>query len=106
MNKTYDPHAHGFVTINHPTAKHGEGWDGTFEIILHTGNRVWVGANYAHERTPEIFQVGDGQSKGYDADGNCVLSVPAAWCKFYTMEEAESIEQCIDADDRLLSYAR
>jgi hypothetical protein len=104
MSKQYDPMIHTHAIIKHPTAKRGEGWDGCFGIVLHTGERVWVGASHAHERTPEILQVSDGTSNGYDVHGNCVLSVPAAWCQFYPPEEADGIEQCIDADGCFRTY--
>jgi hypothetical protein len=104
MAKEYSRYDHTHVTVNHPTAKRGEGWDGAHGIILHTGTRVWVHASYAHERTPEIKQVGDGENTGFDQDGNCILSVPASWCSYYTVEEAEQIERLIDADEELLSY--
>jgi len=100
MSKTYDDYTHTHVMISHPTAKRGEGWDGAFEIILHTGNRVWIGASYAHERTPEVLQVGDGTTDAFDRHGNCVLSVPAQWCHFYTGEEISDIEAAIDAEER------
>ena len=108
MATKYDKYEHTHVTINHPHGRvaQREGWDGTHEIVLHTGEFVWVAGNYAHAPHPDIRQVGDTRNNGYDEDGNCVLSVPASWCKFYTPEEANCIEECIHADEQLLSYAR
>ena len=112
MAADYNHYTHTHVTVNHPKAKPeddrwlNEAWDGTFGIILHTGDRVWVPGHYCHLGHPDVIQVGDGTCKGYDQDGNCILSVPASWCKFYTPEEAECIERCIDTDQQLLEYAR
>ena len=113
MSKTYDPHIHTFVTVNHPKNPKGdgtgwdnEGWRGCFEIVLHTGKHVWVPASCWHEGHPDVKRVGDSRDNGYDDNGCCILSVPAEWCQYYTNEEAHSIEMCIDADERLLSYAR
>ena len=110
MATKYDPHIHTHATINPPKRLDSEYADDLFrmpeEIILHTGERVWIPACYMTLGThPDIIQVGDGH-KGFDQDGNCVVSIPASWCRYYTPEEAENIVQCIDADDRLLSYAR
>lgn len=105
MSKEFSIYEHTHVTVKHPTAKRGEGWDGTHEIILHTGKRVWIGASYAHERTPEILQVGDGTPDGFDQTGNCVLSIPAEWCDYYSPEDAEQIERALDADERLMGHA-
>jgi hypothetical protein len=82
------------------------GWHGTFVIVLHSGEFVWVAASYFHEGHPDIKRIGDGRNKGYDEHGNCILSVPAEWCEYYTAEEANGIDECIAADDRLLRYAR
>jgi hypothetical protein len=105
MSDTFNDMEHTFVTVKHPTAKRGEGWDGPFDIILHTGERVWIHGSYSHELTPEILQVGDGTPHAYDRQGNCVFSVPAAWCKYYTGLEAEDIMQAMDDDDTLMGHA-
>lgn len=110
MAKVYDGHQHTHVFVTHPKSK-GEddrwmddGWHNTFPIIMHTGEFVWVPGSYAHEGHPLIKRIGDGRNKGYDEYGNCILSVPAEWCSYYTEKEAGHIEACIDADDRLLGY--
>lgn len=42
-----------------------------------------------------------------DIDGGCLVKVPADHIKgFYTNAEAECIMRCMEADQRLLSYAR
>ena len=110
MATEYNKYAHTHVTINHIKAAKddswcNEAWEGTHEIILHTGDRVWVLGCYMHLGHSDVIQVVDGQNKGFDEDGNCILSVPAAWCKYYSYKEAEDIEQCIYADAQLLSYA-
>lgn len=107
MTKTYNKHEHAFVMLEHPTAKRGEGWDQPFEIVLYSAGRVWVPGSYAHERHHDMIQVGDGLSNGFDADGNCIYSVPVSWVTdWYTPAEAEAICMCMDEDEKLLSYAR
>jgi hypothetical protein len=109
---------HMFVTVTHPKMeKRGqpghdesgpywqdEAWKGVFSIVLATGDFVWVQADYSAEGHPEVMRVGDGREKGYDHHGGCVLSVPAAWCEYWTEEEANSIMMAQDADERLLDY--
>ena len=75
------------------------------QIVLDTGDYVWVATSYADDTPEGVVQVGDGRSTGYSGDGQRILSVPAAWCKFLTDEEAECIDRCMEADARLLSYA-
>lgn len=86
------------------------GWEGAFGIVLDTGDYVWVQASYAHgePRGVEVVKRPTGtESKDYhDRQGNLILAVPAAWCKFYTPEEAEALEMAIHADSMMLSYAR
>lgn len=108
MAKEYNKYEHTHVTFNIPGKAQGEcSWDGTFEIVLFTGKFVWVSGSYAHHIYPGIEQVGDGRSNGYDVDGNCVLSVPVELVHgYWTAEEAEHIERALEADDRLLNYAR
>ncbi len=103
MAKVYNQYEHTFVCVSHPN--HSDGWE-VHEIVLHTGSRVWIGGCYSMENHPEVKRVGDGTDNGYDDFGNCILSVPADWCSFYTCEEADQIMACIDADEKLLSYAR
>jgi hypothetical protein len=110
-SKSYDKYSHTHVTINVP--ENGrcadfieQAWEGVQEIALHTGTHVWFPGSYMHVgQHADVRQVGDGRTKGYDDDGNCIISVPAEWCKFWTSEEADCIEQARDADARLLSYA-
>jgi hypothetical protein len=113
MSDTYDSNIHPFVTIKHPKGKPNgqeewidDAWQGVFQIVLHTSAHVWVANCYAAEGHQEVKRVGDGRSNGYDQHGACILSVPAAWCKYWTEEEANNIMQAIDADERLLGYAQ
>jgi hypothetical protein len=111
MSKVYSDYDHTHVVVHHPKAGKDdkwdhEGWRSTFPIVLHTGKQVWVMGSYSHEGHPEVKRVGDSRDAGYDVHGNCILSVPADWCHYFTETEAQAIEQMIDADDRLLSYAR
>jgi hypothetical protein len=106
---------HSWVLIKHPRELRGiegeaqwtdEGWQYPMPILLHTDTEVWIEGSYSMEGHPEVKHVGDGRSKGYDQHGNCILSVPASWCMYYTEEEANSIVECMDADERLLRYAQ
>lgn len=106
MSTAYSKFEHTHVTINHPDK--ADGWNRPMPIALHTGTHVWIAGCYAMQGHSAVIQVGVGgpPSTAYDEDGNCILAVPAAWCRYWTPEEAEGIEQCMDADERLLSYAR
>jgi hypothetical protein len=117
MTKQYDYLTHLWVQVAHPPAhvdlrKGGdgwsdEGWHGPQRIVIHAGERVWIEGCYSMEGHPEVVRIGDGLTNGYDEQGNCLLSVPAAWCvAFYTDKEAEDVMLCMDADERLLGYAR
>jgi len=98
---------HTWVSIKHPTLGYSLFEGGPRPIVLHTGPRVWVsGCAFDPLAADGVVQVGDGTSAAFDEDGNCVLSVPAEWCVYHTDEEAQGIEQCLDADERLLAYAR
>lgn len=115
MSEKYDYTQHTHVLVNHPKCPipgfaHekspdepywvDDAWRGTFEIALFVGTHVWITSSYAAEGHPDVVRVG----KKYGPNGECILAVPTAWCRFYTPAEAEGIEMCIDADDRLLSY--
>jgi len=76
------------------------------EIIHDTGSRVWVGSSYADELPEGVVPVGDGLTNGYDLDGGRIVSLPVEWCTFLSAEEAENIEKMIEADERLMDYAR
>jgi hypothetical protein len=82
-----------------------DGWDAPMDIVLDTGKTVWVSGCYSHGLPKGVVQVECAGEK-FDRAGNCILSVPADWCAFYTADEAHGIEQCMEADARLLSYAR
>ena len=85
-----------------------DGWlfDGHPVLVVHdTSDRVWIGCSYADDLPSEVKPVGDTLNNGYDVVGNRIVSVPAEWCTFVSDEDAENIESCIDADDRLRGYA-
>ncbi len=118
MANEYQREVHCFVTIKAPQGAKAlfdkdEGLDydeplfGPHEITLITNERVWFKGDYHFLGLyEELRAVTDGSSKSLGEDGECILSVPRSWCKFYTDEEAESIARCMDADQDLLSYAR
>jgi len=74
------------------------------QVVHDTGKKVWVGSSYSDEWPEEVKPVGDGSDKGYDTNGNCLVSVPVTWCTFYTEQDANNIIQCIEADVTLISY--
>jgi hypothetical protein len=108
MSKSYNPYEHTFVVIRHG------GLDTCPRQIVHhvpsplaaVAARVWTGANHVEELPPGAVVVGDGLTNGFDQDGNLIISIPSSWCSFHTDEEAQTIIECIEADDRLLSNAR
>jgi hypothetical protein len=111
MSKVYNEHDHTHVVVHHPDRKDTSNiayhaWRGTFPILLHTGNHVWIVGSYSHEGHSDVKRVGTEFDKGYDEHGNCILVVPAEWCHYFTEKEAKTIEHMIDADDRWLRYAR
>ena len=113
MATSYDFRDHSWVVVKHPQSQKSpelywedEAWRGPHQIVLHVGTHVWIANSYAGEGHPEVKRVGDGRSNGYDEQGCCVLSVPAAWCTYYNHQEAESIERCMAIDNDLLAYAR
>jgi hypothetical protein len=122
MAKEYNHHEHDFVTVSLPVSRipgynelTGDDlvemkrvvktWECPLEIALHVGPQVWVYGFFAMKvDLPEIKQVGDGCSNGFDRDGNCIYSVPASWCEFYTESEAEQKIAALDAAEQLRSY--
>ena len=112
---TYHPLVHHWVFFgNRPFMNEPENEEYASEffctpclIALHTGDRIWVDANYAMVGIhPDILQVGDGH-KGFDEVGNCIISIPASWAKIYlTVEEAEAAFMMIEIDAQLMAFAR
>jgi hypothetical protein len=99
------------VMVSHPDDSENperyirEAWTSPMTIVLDVGERVWVAASYSHEGHPEVKRIGSGDDDGYDMHGNCVLSIPASWCRFITDEEANQIVEIQDADEYLRSCA-
>jgi hypothetical protein len=104
---TYDLHQHTHAIVE------GLSFDQRLmEIVHHSGQgdklRIWLMASYAdnvHD-TPGLRAVHEDDTDGYDTEGNVIVSVPAASCKFYTDEEAHQIEELQAINAKLLSYAR
>lgn len=97
MSKSYDPHIHCFVMVDGPN-------NYPMPIVLHTGKRVWIDGSYADE-IPGAVRVNDGTGNDFDETGNCILSIDANICTYYDENEAENIDRCIEADDKLIAYA-
>lgn len=71
------------------------------EVVMMYSCSVVVHASYADELN--LFE----RHTELDIDGNCHATMLVTdGTKLYTEEEADSIAQCIDADQQLLSYAR
>jgi hypothetical protein len=79
---------------------------GPRHVVLDTGAYVWVDGSYSDELPEGVKRITDGRSEGYSGNGDCLLSVPADWCTFYSAAEADSIEQCTQADADMLANAR
>ncbi|RPH74006.1 hypothetical protein EHM76_04365 [bacterium] len=107
MADIYHPQVHTFVMVKYPDPKH-PGWKDPFEIILHTGERVWIRATYLEvdESVTDVTFVTDSRGPVYDSEGGCLLSIPASWCKYYDDKETESIVMCMEEDAKLLRYAQ
>jgi len=63
---------------------------GPYPVILDVGSFIWIPASQDITAIPEVQLVTDGRSSGLDGDGNCIASVPAAWCSF--ISEAQAID--------------
>jgi hypothetical protein len=87
-SKTYEM-GHSCVRI--------DGLDGLWGILLHTGDRVWVQASQS-EIGADRIQLSDGISNGFDRDGNCIISVPASVCLYFTQAEADAAAEMAAVD--------
>ncbi len=93
-NKSYHPQAHTSVKV--------EGLDFIRTIILVTNTQVWIGVTFSDfNNLPKGSMVMASDDEGYS-----LVTVPKDCCLYYTDQEADDIQQGIDADDRLLRYAR
>jgi hypothetical protein len=107
-SKIYNSEIHNFVIIDHPKSPkanmtregwwNDEAWEGAFEIVHHTREYVWVLLNYCAEGHSEVKRVGDARNNGYDEYGNCVLSVPVAWCRYLSSDDAEAMARELDPE--------
>lgn len=104
MDSTYDPNIHTFVMFN-PGSQTDANLCVLTDIILYTGDRVWIIATQASVSS-EALLISDGLNNGFDYRGQCLLSVPATKCTFFTTEGARAVSEMMDADQTLLSYAR
>lgn len=123
MANEYVSQAHVAITIKVP---HGvpclkqreealdldEALFGPHSIVLYvprkdrTEDRVWFLADYHFVGLYEALRPITEDGHGYSMEGDCLFSVPASWCKFHDEESAEEIIRAMDADQRLLGYAR
>lgn len=106
MSNVYCKFDHNYAYLrNAPPAVPGE-CRGPHPILLMVGDRVWMLNDYHLVGIEGVLHVGDGTSNGFDEDGQCIVSIPAAWCTFMDEAVAESVSRCIEEDQKLLSYAR
>lgn len=107
--QTYNSNVHQYVLFENKGGLETGSFEGPCAIIHHTKDRVWVPACYADfpiQEDTDIVQVGDGGTTGYDADGNCIMSIHVRHVTSYlTEKEAEDIAHCMAVDQQLLSYA-
>lgn len=108
--KTYIPQIHTHVIFEPAHALECGSFDGPCAIIHHTGSRVWVGAScydLPFQKEIDGVLVCDDKGPAFDQEGNGIVSINVRHVRSYLDEaEAEGIEACMDADRRLLDYAR
>jgi hypothetical protein len=106
---------HQWVTVELPKIEsphrfYEDLWNQVHKIVLHTGDYVWIGADWGmigHPDAkmggmvghPDVKMVSDGRSDGMNGYLQCVLSVPESWCEYHTEEEAEEIGKRIEEED-------
>ena len=78
---------------------------GPAQVIHDTEDRVWISSHYSEEWPEEVKPVGDTLNNGFDVQGNSIVSIPVSWCTFYNEKDANGIQACIDADEKLLGQA-
>jgi hypothetical protein len=110
MSKEFNGYIHSWVLFE---PKHGlevGSFEGPCPIVHHTGDRVWVAATYADLpfcKEIDGVQVGDGLSKGFDEQGNCVVSIAVKHVSSYLDdEEAECAARCLQIDRDMLANAQ
>lgn len=108
----YNPNIHSYVMFEHNIgSKAGESsFEGPCAILHHLEDRVWVGACYIDfppRKGKDIIMVNDGSSKPFDETGACIASIHIRHVtRYLTENEAENVMLCMDADAKLLSYAK
>jgi len=76
--------------------------DGPRGIVLRYVDRIVIEISYADDLPEGVSLLGE-----LDANGAGLAVVPLASVKkFHAWDEAENIARCMEADKRLLSYAR
>jgi hypothetical protein len=99
MSTTYDRHVHSHVMVK---GLH----DFPLPITLVFKESVWVPGDYGMEFDGKlIHQIEDKAGNSWDEEGNCLLSVPLANCRFLTKIEAAHIEECLAIDEEMRANA-
>lgn len=71
-------------------------------VLLKYDHSVVVATSYSEDRPAAARLLSP-----LDIEGDGIMEVPLAQCRaFHTDEEAETILRCMEADERLLAYAR
>lgn len=95
-----------FVTVQHPaTKKHL--FHGPCELVLDLYDKVWIKIYVMEDLPDEVVKITEGKGDCVDQyTHDCVVSLPASWCSFHDIDEAESIHNLMAIDQQLLSYAQ
>lgn len=79
---------------------------GPHGILFVSDDRVWFYSNFDlvgfYE---ELRQVREGNTRSMGDGGECIISAPASWCKFYDEAEASVIAECLEIDTDILTQA-
>lgn len=95
MTMKYDAAWHSHALVSPPGAEASPLWRYPLPVVLYTASEhAWVPGTTKMLEDPEVRIVGPGSPLGetwgsvVNADGGCVVAVPASWCRFLTSGEA------------------
>jgi hypothetical protein len=77
---------------------------GPYPIIHDTGDRIWIASSYSEDWPVDVIKIGDSRNNGYDAAGNCLVSVPVGRCRFYDEKETRNMVALMEADLEMLGW--
>lgn len=106
MDNTQSPHHSHVMFSDTMSTSTFTSFNGPCVLLHSTTGFVWVPAD-ASDDMPEGAVLLAANGETFDDQGTCIAAIPRSYVKgWLTCEEAATIEQCMDADERLLSYAR